>query len=342
MKKAPAPRILIVTARGGSLGSGHLRRMQDLQTALSARSLSVELLNLSQDASLNISTRSTDFIASLAAGVVVASEELLKFLYKQVENCALVLLDLRDIDPRPFAEVRPVIALDNRNLNRPGSRILNSLRDPAGEESGGSLQYYDCLPHPAISLEDVLPNVLIDSMVRKFHAKDHHVQSYAAARQVMIYRGSLTLRNEWILEAVLQAAPRHMSIFWVGSGNSDIKAKPSNWTECANLSRDDFIKELSRSAVVLTYPGQTLLEAWYLGSRPVLLDVESEVHSILAFDLAKQSGLPYLQSNLDTDAHALAAWWQALFSKRVPQGPDGTGQDRLVALLESSLKNPFC
>ena len=364
--------ILILTASGGPFGSGHLRRMQALQAALERTGLASTLLDLSdlpvaRDDSLN-------FLNQLAAGSQAAIAEVFPKIRVHLLEAAVVLCDLRDCAVHTlwdrlaqYGQARPLVALDNQNAQRlpvqavEQQEATGTLR--AGNEVQGnikSLYYYDTLPHPALPLESILQQTLLDPDV--LTAKSRTLAPRRERSQILVYAGSLVLSQIHSLARLLAAAPAGLRILWVGALPAAMQASIpeisvagsgenlSRFVQHTSLARADFVQALQQSQFVLTYPGQTLLEAWYLEACPVLLPTESGVHQELSAYLVQAAGLPAVpvESRIDPKsggrsaagihsargAAGEAAFWLDAANWSSDLRPADRGQLRLIAMLQ--------
>ena len=97
-----------------------------------------------------------------------------------------------------------------------------------------------------------------------------------------------TLVREGLVEAALRCGAHPPA----ADARAAIKYSP-------RMERREFVWNVAGARYVLSYPGVTLLEAWYLGRIPILFAVDSPVHHELALYLERTAGLSYLQSPAD-------------------------------------------
>lgn len=306
--------IQILAGHGPRFGTGHARRMRALREQSSLAGICGEIHFIE-----NYDATTAEHVASLLGPVPAAG---------QMSGRSVLLLDARDLDPRPFAERGwHVVALDNRHACREQSA---KTRHPA------AIEFYDSLPHPALPLRSALDAVLIRPEVLAL--SDPGNPKDGGASSLFVYAGSFIVPGLLAPDGVLQRLREQGWRILVCGTELVIAPDEPGLTTVARLSGDEYLRALEDAWLVWTYFGMTLFEAWTIGRRPLLLPVPSAVHTELAADLARRGGLP-LVSPLETEA-AVRMIGEArrpdagAGSESAPvAAPDGQGFARLVALL---------
>ncbi len=238
---------------------------------------------------------------------------------------ALYILDAGDIDPRPFLKRAPALLLDNRHFSR--AILEKEQKADQSYEMLFKASFYDALPHPATKLETMLKQALLSPQLAELKKK----RPNSWQGRALIYSGNLktAFNLKELLQQLLKAKLLN-KILWIGSKteqridagshtnsgtgshtssgtgshtNSGTGSHTSSDTEIeyhTRMGRRRFLRELVVADMVFTYPGMTLLEAWYLGKETVLLTMESKIHNKLANYLAKESGMKLLEPRQST------------------------------------------
>lgn len=220
-----------------------------------------------------------------------------------------LVMDLRDMDPVPFLHIfRRVVALDNRN--------------PIRQKVGGrydSLYFYDTLPHGEADRDDFLSNFLLS----RFYLDP--ITDLPRSNQILLYTGPFPLKGRGA-----GAIPEGWELLLVGE-----RLVKGDWPAGARIeNRMDpasFARAMGQSSMVITYPGQTLLEAWALEKIPVILPVESGDHRSIGEFLSSRFPI----STLDPDRwnREGGEYLRRLHSQSQLPPIATDGYDRLIAFL---------
>ena len=285
--------VLILAGRGPGYGSGHFTRMTRLQAALLEREIDSDIFPL--EIGDSFLERSSDSPALKSnQNLRLAGNEFMNLAFER----SLVLLDVRDLDPGPLllSHQGPIIALDNRCAQR-------KKRTEQG------ILFRDTLPHPAANLRDCLRRALIEPELLAFRqtlraAEDAGVEPESdvprpVCGHALVYAGGLSGRPRKILDrtlALLLEQGLLRSVLRVG-GDAPDEGLASSFEWRQRLKSEQFQLELLRSEFCFAYPGQALLEAWFLGALPILFDIPGPDHKPLARFLSREAGLLYLEGD---------------------------------------------
>ena len=176
------------------------------------------------------------------------------------ERWRLAVVDARDLNPEPFSRGCPVIALDNRCPAR------------FRPESQSAVIYHDTLPHPELPIETACQNLLVRPSLTAG-------PSSRRSRCVVIYAGSLITRPE--VTGMVRFLERQNFEPIVLDG---VRRRPAREVDRLMLS----------ARALITYPGMTLMEAWYCGALPIVVGTRKPLHRAHARDLAA-AGVPMLE-----------------------------------------------
>lgn len=316
-------KLLIIAGTGQNFGQGHIQRMSELEHTCFLRGHETWILPYENESSLNAR----------------------KSLLKQAD---LILIDARDLDPVPFSRFAPVLTLDNRGKHR------TKNRDREVWEANGEpypILYYDTLFHPEHSDESirrVCPQILISPELVQMQGR------VAADMALLFYPGTLPVAEgltDWLVQ--LSRAGIELLVFdrdapgeWDRFGRRILSQRNGGFTLHRSFDRTVFFRELARSRLVLSHPGMTIYESWFTGNIPVVRG-GSPVHDLLAEDLHRRPGFPYLKLN----DGGWAQLWNSQGEKMEIRGPgdlvdpswnrgdyfppDGRGFDRLLEEMES-------
>lgn len=321
----------IVTGTGPYYGTGHDSRMQLLSRELERRKIPFRPYGLYREGSI---FEDPDHIPDDALLKKAIAE-----IMKEDPDPAF-LLDIHDEDVRLFQErsAYPVLVLDNRH----SSRDTHAKND--------KIIYYDILPDPATSLDEVMQNILLDTN-RMNEIRTAYQSVRNKENRIFVYAGSLKeTRN---LDLFLTGISRKYgyTIFRCG-GEPPL---PGIEMEHADrLPSDEYLERICKSRYTLSYFGMTAMEAWYLGSIPVLFLFSSPIHNKLALDMHRRASIPLLnlgRNAIERDGSedgigtsgsvhetGISVSPTGLFSPEYtlqsPYGVGGEGLSRLVELVE--------
>ena len=266
--------LALVVGEGPRFGTGHTVRMRELRA----------MLNQTGRAA-TIETSRWQSVRGFEADDAHAAARSL--LTSQSQSASpLVILDARDLDPRPFVEQGArVLALDNRHACREAS-----LKSPAG-----AIDFYDTLPHPDANLQETLERMLLAADVRAIAESQRGFTGADASqavppagnrsRSLFVYSGDFEVPP--LDDALLRLSEDGWSVHRCGS----VPPPDNSLRYSPRLERSEFLRELAAADRVWTYFGMTLFEAWYLQRDLALLPVESPVHASLADYLYQAVGL---------------------------------------------------
>ncbi len=249
-----AARIAILAGTGPLYGTGHETRMGELCRLLEEQGIPALLLVTREERIL--SPRSL-----LPAGVEPHS--------------LLWVLDVRDMDPRPFLEGRRVLALDNRWEGRERST------------EDDRLLFYDTIPHPE---SEEWENTLRQALIRPGRREEARS---TRKREILLYTGEfagapsldhflLPLLEEGVVERITRC------------GTTPPSLNKSGFFHYPRLDADRFYAAMDSATWVIAYFGITLLEAWSGGAVPVVFDNGNPVHDPLRLDLVRRTGMAHL------------------------------------------------
>ncbi len=322
--------LALVVGEGPRFGTGHAVRMRELRAILVARGLVIDEWH------------------------TVGGFDAADASWPQVRPESLVILDARDLDPRPFVEQGArVLALDNRHACREASR----------KSAAGAIEFYDTLPHPRANLRDTLQRVLLAADVRALAEADDGITAADASRAatsagnqpptLFVYSGDFAI--PLLDDALLRSFEGGWSVHRCGSApptgefarrlqdrdrsgterldasgteSRDADASRNSLCYSTSLKRAEFIRELAAADRVWTYFGMTLLEAWHLRRECSMLPVASPVHSELVDYLHQAAGLAVVPP-----ASVSASGADAFVSVRSPVPdlrPGGRGFELLI------------
>ena len=289
-------KIFAVTGRGA--GTGHFRRMKDLEKTLRKEGEEVffkeVLLPPRSRFELDRLLENSDGPRQDPGG-----------------KPAIHLLDLRDVPLSGGRFSSPVIALDNASMDR--------IIGPAPE----NLFYYDTLPHPGAPPDAFLNNFLFSA--ETFDCRETN-------DWILIYSGPFPA--DWIDERMARDSPGSIRVIRVGNSLPASQIEGFSWFP--SLAPEEFRNLLCGCRIRITYPGQTLLEAWTLKKRPLLLPTPSPVHESLGralMDRFPDLGILYSQEFGREGRESLAS---LDFPGSLPVISEN-GRDRLIAFLRERI-----
>ncbi len=289
---APAE-IIILAGSGPAAGSGHLRRMQRLQVLLVEQGLQVALHRIEH--------ASSPFLELTAQSAVAA-----------------IVLDARDLDPRPLAQYAPVLALDNRCLARGAGRSLSD---------GFGVHFHDTIPHPEAPLEETLANALLPAELLQLRRRP---EDFAFA-----YCGAMAAVanvDHWLLQFCAQTPGAEALRIGPAAAPSDLVGV-HGLQVVDEISQQRLYAAMGRARFALLYFGMTMLESWRLGLPFALFSGGSAVHERLATYLRDRAGIPLL-AELASPEELETRWARIPSSLR----PGAQGFQRLVEKLRDIIQ----
>ena len=216
-----------------------------------------------------------------------------------------------------------LVIIDHRDIEVPkqflGSKIL--LIDNMGPDSKKYPLYY-ALPHPHISIEESLKNLLLPQLLDLF-------QSTESSNGILVYGGILqkelcTYLDEYILN--LSGGRKITRVGGVPSGRSEVKY-------IKRLRRTEFYKLLAKSEFYFSYFGQSIFEAIYLETKVFTYSI-SEYHSSLSHYLMEKIGCIYVGDLYRMDLETISLNHP---SKKIAKDIALNGFDRLINIIEGLL-----
>lgn len=346
-------KLLIICGKVACFGSGHRVRMQQLEKLLqSGQTGGIEQQYLPIETDLECFA---DYESALRFA------QIQKPATHELSVKTFVLLDMRDLDPLAFQHIGPVLALDNRH---PSRRQLEHLKSRIKHydasyttEIAPAIYFHDTLPHPQSDLSAVLQNALIapdlvsyrneilkeDTLRMSNTTKSNTTNDseftivcYAGNFKKLSYLNPIIETLYTKLNANEEAnnsskAPSQKCVLWIG----DSLSKELSRKEYIHLAKEkialaDYWRYLSKAQYVLCYPGMTLLEAWFLGKTPLLIETESAEHNNLSLYLHEQAGLLYLN-----DGQTFYNEYDNQDEKHAMLKPSGAGYSILLEQIEN-------
>ena len=119
-------------------------------------------------------------------------------------------------------------------------------------------------------------------------------------------------------------------ILWLGKKSKDRRL----WSFTSfkeRMPRLEFWDHLSTTQILFCYPGMALLEACFLGKRPILFATESRTHNELSAYLEEKAGLIYLRNKKDRGDQEDEAKLKGTLNQRKGFAPSGRGYTILFA-----------
>ena len=242
----------------------------------------------------------------------------------------LLLLDLRDADPRPFRAYGPVLALDNRHMCR-------------NESNERGIMFHDALPHPDAKLEGTLTNLLLAPELRELRDRTPFAPYPARPRDLLAYSGQSSHVGDLdLFLARYAAAHPEARVKRLGSAPVAVEAagRAANFERLERLPPGELYEFMLRARVVMSYYGMTFFEGWFAGALPVLFSIDVPVLDELSRDFAGRGGAVFVHpGDIDFEEleRRLAGNQDGLLPAVAP--PDGRGFERLLERMRNMLQS---
>ncbi len=183
----------------------------------------------------------------------------------------LYILDARDSEiPKDLVQ-KKWICIDNQGA----SRTTHS--------------YFDSLPHPSISPEKIYDQILLPEL----DSEDLGVNSKP---KVFIYANNLNAQETDKLDLFAVQNFPNTTINRIGGPDTKYK----EISVLPRLYKMEFLREIQNSEILVSYFGQSVLEALCLQKKVVLYSI-SDYHTILAQYLQKFTEVPFLGNIFTTE-----------------------------------------
>ncbi|MCB1156868.1 MAG: spore coat biosynthesis protein F [Leptospiraceae bacterium] len=243
------------------------------------------------------------------------------------ERCKLLLIQLQSRFYRvqmshtlPDKQDYDLLIVDHRDYIIPDK--FRNLKILLLDNFGPDRKYYnhfDILPHPQVSFEESLQNLLLPACATLFERKDK------GRNNIFCYSGNMgeeVIRlDEWILQ--------NFSAFSY-TRIGDFPPKSDTVLYCKRISKLEYFNNLSNCSFFISYFGQSALEALYYGKKPMLFSI-SEYHKELTLFLESNNACIYIG-----DIHRTLSI--PIISNSSHPIPSGEGFTRLLTCIDKILK----